>query len=115
MYIVPDTGFPYLAQFFMATKKIEAYTTPELEKMAKNHKLIFGIFIGMFIVYFGLILMLIYLGKSSLPNMVSFFALIPIFIPIYVMMGKVEAELRRRETVWASNTKITWVIPNFQK
>lgn len=83
----------------MATKKIEEYTTPELEKMAKNHKIIFGILIGMYTVYFGLILMLIYLGKSSLPNMVSFFALIPIFIPIYVMKGKVEAELRRRETV----------------
>lgn len=99
MYIVPDTGFPDLTQILMAAKKIEEYTTPELEKMAKNHKLIFGIFIGIYTVYFGLILVLLYLGKSALPNIVSFLALIPIFMPMYIMKGKVEAELRKRETV----------------
>lgn len=83
----------------MATKNIEEYTTPELQKMAKNHKIIFGIFIGIYTVYFVLILILMYRGKSSLPNIISFLALIPIFIPIYTMKGKVEAELRRRETV----------------
>lgn len=80
----------------MATKKIEEYSTPELQKMAKTHKIIFGILIGMFIVYLGLILYLMYLGKSAAINATGLIALLVLFMPINIMRSKVLAELKQR-------------------
>lgn len=80
----------------MATKKIEEYSTPELQKMAKTHKTIIGIYIGMFIVYLGLILYLMYLGKSAAINATGLIALLVLFMPINIMRSKVLAELKQR-------------------
>lgn len=80
----------------MATKKIEEQSTAELQKLAKTYKTIIGVYIGFFIVYLGVILYLMYIGKASTALVTTMSALIVLFMPIHLMRNKVNEELKKR-------------------
>ncbi len=81
----------------MATKKIEEQTTAELEKLARTYKMIFGIYIGFFIVYIALMLYTVSTGKLNKGLIVLMVALITTSLPVNMMRTKISNELKRRE------------------
>jgi magnesium-transporting ATPase (P-type) len=81
----------------MAAKKIEEQTTAELQKLAKTYKIIFGVYIGFFILYIAAMLYTVSTGKLNKALVVVMVALITTSLPLNMTRAKISNELKRRE------------------